>query len=407
LRILHLLNQRPDSTGSGIYVQAMIREAAACGHQNHLVAGIPSDGSGELDCIDSDQCCFVRFGGTGISYRIVGMSDVMPYPSTRWCDLTHAHLDEYQASFSKTLRAAVAAFQPDLIHSHHLWVVSSLARQLFPDIPMVTTCHGTDLRQFQNCPHLQKRVLAGCRGIDAVMALGQTQKNDIVELYGLLPEKVFVVGAGYNDRLFNEGRKPPPEPVQLIYAGKLSNAKGVPWMLRALAAVDAPVWRLHLVGGGSGAEKEECLRLASLLGERVVVHGAVPQTDLAREMKQSHLFVLPSFYEGLPLVVLEALASGCRIVVTDLPGVNEILGDVQADFIRLVPAPRLRFLDQPFPEDALRFERDLAAALQTQIRKAADRPQIDLSPIRKKMTRFSWPGIFQKVQAVYFQVVNR
>ena len=43
LKILHLLSQRPDSTGSGIYVQAMIREANACGYDNYLVAGVRSD----------------------------------------------------------------------------------------------------------------------------------------------------------------------------------------------------------------------------------------------------------------------------------------------------------------------------------------------------------------------------
>ena len=43
LKILHLLSQRPDSTGSGIYVQAMIREASAYGYDNYLVAGNCSD----------------------------------------------------------------------------------------------------------------------------------------------------------------------------------------------------------------------------------------------------------------------------------------------------------------------------------------------------------------------------
>ncbi|CAB1057229.1 glycosyl transferase, group 1 [Olavius sp. associated proteobacterium Delta 1] len=69
-----------------------------------------------------------------------------------------------------------------------------------------------------------------------------------------------VVGAGYNDKLFTQNIKPEPSPIQLVYAGKLSNAKGVPWLLRALAKIETPNWQLHLVGGGSGAEKENCLR---------------------------------------------------------------------------------------------------------------------------------------------------
>jgi glycosyltransferase involved in cell wall biosynthesis len=236
------------------------------------------------------------------------------------------------------------------------------------------------------------------------MALSAAQKADIMRLYGLPEEKVFVVGAGYNDRLFALKAKPKPDPVQLVYAGKLSNAKGVPWFLRALSTVASPAWRLHLVGGGSGKEKDQCLALARDMGDKVRVHGAVPQQRLADIMKQAHLFVLPSFYEGLPLVVLEGLASGCRIVSTDLPGVKELLGDVSADFISLVRTPRLKNLDQPYARDQKPFERRLARALQTQIEVAARCPDIDLAPVQKKMAAYTWSGIFNKVQAVYSRV---
>jgi glycosyltransferase involved in cell wall biosynthesis len=406
LRILHLLSQRPDSTGSGIYLQAMLREAAACNHNNFLIAGIQSDRPDDLDCIDQDQCMFVRFGETAISYQIVGMSDVMPYKSTQFCNLSQADLHIYETSFSHILKDAVAAFKPDIIHSHHLWIVSSLARRLFPGIPMVTTCHGSDLRQFQNCPHLQQQVLSGCRRLDAIMALSEAQKEEIVRLYNLPPGKIFVVGAGYNDKLFTSNIKPAPHPVQLAYVGKLSKAKGVPWFLRALRMIDSPEWQLHIVGSGSGEEKDDCLMLAKKLGERVVVHGALSQKRLAEIMRHSHIFVLPSFYEGLPLVLLEGLASGCRIIATDLPGVKEILGDLQTDFINLIKTPRLHFMDQPYREDENVFEQNLVKALQSQIHAAHRCPQIDLTLIQNKIKSFSWTGIFEKVQNVYFSVIK-
>ena len=301
----------------------------------------------------------------------------------------------------------LARWTPDLIHSHHLWLVSDLVRRLTPGIPMVTTCHGSDLRQFQNCPHLRAHVLEGCRGVDAVMALSEAQKADIRQLYGMPAEKIFVVGAGYNDRLFALEIKPEPDPVQIVYAGKLSNAKGVPWLLRSLAAITAPDWQLHLVGGGSGEEKDRCLALARRLGDRVTVHGAVSQQTLAGIMKAAHIFVLPSFYEGLPLVVLEALASGCRIVATDLPGVAELLGDAAADFISLVQTPRLINIDQPLAEDEAFFEQHLASALQSQIGAALRRPDIDLTPLQGKLAAYTWGGVYRKVQKVYDRVLEK
>jgi len=406
LKILHLLSQRPDSTGSGFYIQAMLREAKAKNHNNYLLAGIQPDWTPVLDSISEDKCSFVRFSGVDISYPIVGMSDVMPYQSKRFYDLTDEELFEYENSFTNKLKNVVKQFKPDIIHSHHLWILSSLARRTFPHLPIVTSSHGSDLRQFRKCLHLQKKVLSGCSKLDAIIALHEAHKKEIESLYNFPTDRIYVIGSGYNDVLFSQSNKPAHEPVQLTYAGKLSRAKGVPWLLRALSKIDSPAWQLHLVGGGSGAEKEECLNLARSLGGRVNIHGAIPQSELAQIVKHSHIFILPSFYEGLPLVILEALASGCRVIATDLPGIVELLRDIKTDYIRLVKTPRLHSIDSPLPEDEKIFEKNLENALNEQIGAALKQPMIDLSPIKEKIAAFSWPSIFEKVQSVYFEAIK-
>ena len=405
LKILHVLGQRPDATGSGIYLQSMMREAAAAGHDNVMIAGIQSDRDAELHGVTPEQCRFVRFNGEDIPFRIPGMTDIMPYPSTRFIDLSAAEIDTYEAVFRRVLTDTVAEFHPDIIHTHHLWLVSSLVRRLFPDIPVVTTCHGTDLRQFQNCVHLRDKVLRGCRDLNAALALSAAQKMDIEQLYQLPPEKVVVCGAGYNDGMFTAGAKPAPRPVQIVYAGKFWNAKGLPWLLKALKRIEALDWQLHMVGGGSGPENDECLRLANDLGERVTVHGLIPQARLAAIFKQAHLFVLPSFFEGLPLVVLEALASGCRVIANDLPGVKAVLGNVAVDFITLVPTPRLKKMDQPYPEDLPMFVQALVRALEFQMAGALRQPDIDPAPIADKLAAFTWRGVFAQVEKVYLGVM--
>lgn len=405
LKILHVLGQRPDSTGSGIYLQSMMREAAKCGHDNFMIAGIQPGSDIELHNVSLEQCRFVRFNGGDITFLIPGMTDIMPYPSTRFVDLSAQDIETYETVFARVLTDTVARFRPDIIHSHHNWLLSSLARRLFRNIPVVTTCHGTDLRQFQNCPHLREKVLSGCRRLDAAMVLNDAQKAYIEKNYRLPPEKVVVTGAGYNESMFTSGAKPTPRPVQLVYAGKLLNAKGLPWLLKALKTITTPAWRLHIVGGGSGREKEECMRLARDLGEQVVVHGQIPQACLAGIFNKAHIFVLPSLFEGLPLVVLEALASGCRVVATDLPGVMEVAGNVKADYITLVRTPRLRKMDQPYPEDLADFEQDLALALKVQMEGAIKRPRIDLSLLEDTLAAFTWKGVFDRVQEVYFNVL--
>ena len=405
LRILHLLSQRPDATGSGIYIQAMIREADKRGHHNYLLAGIQADKPANLECISETACSFVKFGGQDIPHRIVGMSDVMPYRSRRFRDLNEKELRVYEDRFSEKLKAAVNAFRPHIIHSHHLWIVSALARLIIPELPIVTTSHGSDLRQFQQCPHLQPKVLIGCHQLDGVMALSKSQKEDIARLYGISKEKIHVVGAGYDERLFSMGVKPDPNPVQLVYAGKLSNAKGVPWLLRAISRIDSPPWHLHLVGSGSGREKDTCLKLARSLGKRVSQYGAIPQRHLSGLLKRSHLFILPSFYEGLPLVVIEALASGCRVIANDLPGTSELVGDLRSKAIDLLQTPALKTIDSPNAQDGRNYEKELELALRRQIGLAIKEPLSMGSNLHEKLMPFTWSSVFDRVLQVYEGVI--
>ena len=405
-KILHLLSQRPDSTGSGIYVQAMLREASGRGHLNFLLAGIASGRKPSIEEISAETCAFVDFNGKDLPFDDVGMRDVMPYPSKRFCDLTDSELDSYEDCFAGKLRAVVNDFQPDIIHSHHLWIVTSVENRNYPELPMVTACHGTELRQLHNCPHLAQRVVEGCQKLEGVLALSKIQKSEVIETYGISDKRVHVAGAGYNAELFRPARKPPPRPVRIIYAGKLNRPKGVPWLLRALARLDDLDWQLHLVGSGSGPEKDECLRLAHKLKNRIVIHGALSQPQLADVMRSAHLLVLPSFFEGLPLVLLEALACGCRLIATSLPGVAEVLGGLNTDYVTLVETPRLKKVDKPFKEDEAQFENNLLKTIRQQIEAVIIEPQIDYSQIEDQIAAYSWGRVFKRIEPVYRAVLG-
>lgn len=406
MKILHLISQRPERTGSGMYVQAVIREAQRKGHENYLVAGVPDGPLPDLSGIGRERCAFVRFDGGDLPFPVVGMSDVMPYRSHRFSALLPGEIEAYEAAFSGVLTRAVAAFSPDLIHSHHLWLVSAYLRDLFPDIPVVTSCHGTELRQVALCPHLWERVRPSCARIDGVLALTRTQAGKIASLYGVPTERLHVVGGGYDEGRFVPEAKPAPPPVEILYAGKLSRAKGVLWLLRSLLRLTDLPWRLHLAGSGIGTEGDLCHNLAEGLGERVVFHGMLSHGDLAALMKRCHLFVLPSFFEGLPLVLLEALASGCRLVATSLPGVREVLGETAEAFIRLVDLPPLETVDAPYAADEPRLEAALAETLRKQVLGVMKTPACDAVAVRRILSPYTWSGVFERIERVYGEVIG-
>jgi glycosyltransferase involved in cell wall biosynthesis len=406
MKILHVLSQRPDSTGSGIYLQAMLREGAKQGYDNFLLAGLPKGETLHLTGLRPEGCHFVYFRGGNLSCEIVGMSDVMPYPSKRWRDLSAWEVERYEQAFGAKLMSLVQDIRPDLIHSHHLWILTALTRRIFPELPVVATCHGSDLRQFHFCDHLRDRVEADCRQLHRILALSRAQKSDILRLFGVPEKMVEVIGAGYNQSLFYPEAKSSPDPVEIVYVGKLSRAKGVPWFLQALGRLLHQPWFLHLVGGGTGAEKEEVLALARRLGTRVRIHGPLPQENMAAILRQAHLAVLPSFFEGLPLVVLEALAAGCRLVATALPGVVELLEGCPGETISLVLRPRLKSQDQPYEEDEEVFVRELAKALESQIQAAQRQPDQALTKVSHVLDYYSWPTVFARVARVYQAVTG-
>jgi glycosyltransferase involved in cell wall biosynthesis len=406
MKILHLISQHPESTGSGFYIRNIIRHAGGAGHQNFLIAGISGDMQPELDCIDTVSCRFVSFDRGTLDFTIPGMSDVMPYPSTVFGSLSSAQLDAYELEFQEVIQAAVLDFSPDIIHSHHLWLASAVARRCFPDIPMVTSCHSTDLRQFVQCEHLRGRVLPHCREIDRVLALGRDQADNIRQIYGIPEDRINIVGGGFDETLFTVGLKDGPSPVQLLYAGKLSFAKGVDVLLRAFQGMDNGDFHLHLAGSGSGEEERHCLELAEKSRGSVTVHGRLSQQELALLMGKCHIFVLPSFYEGLPLVLLEAMACGCRIVATDLTGCRELLAEAAADLVEFVRLPELQQVDRPRPEDEQLIEKRLIEAVRAMQARVATAATPDREAIERVISRFSWEMVFNRINKAYESVID-
>lgn len=403
MRILYLLSQRPNSTGSGFYVRALIKEAYASGHSCFLVSGISEKSEPDTAALAAKDCSFVCFESDDLPFSIPGMSDVMPYKSTRFRDMTEKEIDNYENSFKKNISKAVAEFKPDIIHSNHLWIMSAITRDLFPEIPMITSCHGTDLRQLNNCVHLRKKVIESCRKIDRIIALSQIQKKEIANLYNIPENKIIVAGNGFNDKLFVPAKKPDTPPVNILYAGKLSASKGVLWLLESLALLKnlKTSFHLYLAGAGTGNEHEKCQRLVEKIKDKVTVCGALKQNELGKLMQKSHIFILPSFFEGLPLVIFEALASGCRIITSSLPGTKEITANASPGLIRFIELPKLETIDSPFESDMPVLIEKLAGILKEEIEKTILKADIERNEAEKIISKYTWKEVFKRIEAVY------
>src|SRR6056297_2561368 len=119
---------------------------------------------------------------------------------------------------------------------------------------------------------------------------------------------------------------PAPEvPGHLLFVGRLASVKGVPVLLEALQGLIAEYPDLRLTLVGDGPERAALEARAQGLGEHVNFVGYKSQDEVAALLREATLLVLPSFAEGLPVVLLEALAARVPVVTTRIAGVAELV----------------------------------------------------------------------------------
>jgi alpha-1,3-mannosyltransferase len=134
--------------------------------------------------------------------------------------------------------------------------------------------------------------------------------------------------------------EPTPEPGRILVFGRIDTHKGHADLLRALASVGG-AWTLDVVGAGPEALIAELQALASELGlaERVRWHGEVDDDTLKSMLSRAWLVCFPSQFEGFGLALVEAMAAGCNVLVSDLPTHHEILGEGLEELVTDFQAP--------------------------------------------------------------------
>jgi glycosyltransferase involved in cell wall biosynthesis len=194
---------------------------------------------------------------------------------------------------------------------------------------------------------------------DAVVAVSDFGRS---QLYRWIPHtswpKVHVVRCGVDAAFLAAGPQPIADNRRLVCVGRLAEQKGQLLILDALAALDAEGVKVELVLAGDGpmrAEIERRLRDLGIDGS-VRITGWMSNDDVRRELLGARALLLPSFAEGLPVVLMEALALGRPAITTYVAGIPELVEDGVSGW--LIPAGSVdalarairRALDTPVEE---------------------------------------------------------
>lgn len=230
---------------------------------------------------------------------------------------------------------------------------------------------------------LYKRFLLGwtLRAATRVIVLTPSQARFIEDTHRVRPENIAILPNGVHPSFFQARRPVPMEgPFRLLFVGRLAAQKNVPLLISALQEVKTDT---ELVIAGDGDLRPELAALADGSAAKIRFVGTQRRSELLDWYAWADAFVMTSEREGMPLVLLEAMASGLPIIAADAPGISEF---VRHDGLLVAPMP---------------------SAIAAAIDRLCGDPQLRRTLSTKSSTlasQYSWERLIQRLTMLYDEV---
>jgi glycosyltransferase involved in cell wall biosynthesis len=298
----------------------------------------------------------------------------------------------------RTARIVARRSRATVMHGH--WVIpgGATAAAARPSLPLVLSLHGSDIyvaetlrpaRRVAGIVFRRAGAITACSDDLAQRAIALGAERDRVEVvpYGVDPDRF------RPDPVVRAARRAalgitPQTPV-LFAAGRLVRKKGFEYLIDALAKVPLESGLIAVIAGAGDLAGELAARAsAANLADRVRFLGDLPQNEVAAWLATADMVAIPSVRDdsgnGLPNIVLEALASGTPLITTPAGGIGSVVEHGRTGL--LVP------------------ERDstaLASAMSALVADAAERERLGLAARDAASARFGWERVAVRLEAAY------
>lgn len=405
MKVLHVLAQLPSRTGSGVYYSNMIEGFKKYNYEQRAIFGYQDEY--HWDILDNKYQYPVVFKSEELPFPIVGMSDVMPYENTIYSSMTEEMVDMWKKAFRERLEKVKEDFNPDIIFAHHLWILTSLVREVFPDSKIIGLCHNTDLRQAKMNPHLKNKYVDKIHELDYVFSASEQQKDEIVEIYDIERNKLIAVGGGFNQDIFYPPKeKTYADKIRLVFCAKIDPSKGIYELIEVYKSLGLEDVTLDIIGSPDEENKKKIEKYIDS-DSSIRVYNVKNQVALGDELREKDIFIMPSYYEGLGLMAIESLACGLYVVTTEIEALMTLLGEEikKSGIIKYVPLPRIYDTDKPVKEDLPEFKENLKEAILSQIEKVREKKECH-KKMEDKIKSFSWEGLVHNMNNIIDSIVQ-
>lgn len=325
-----------------------------------------------------------------------------------------------------TMVPAVAG--ADVVHSH-TWYANFAGHlsSMLHGIPHVVSAHSLEPMRPWKAEQLGGGYAISSfiertayEGAAAVIAVSEGMRKDVLASYPQLdPAKVHVVHNGidaqawapdHSDAALEIARRHgvDPERPSIVFVGRITRQKGVPFLLRAMRQVPANVQLVFCAGAPDTPEilaEVEGL-IDQLRAERdgvVWIPDMLPREKVVALLSQATTFVCPSVYEPLGIVNLEAMACEAAVVATATGGIPEVVVDGETGW--LVPIEQVND-GTGTPVDPDTFVADLARALTEATSDVEEARRRGRAGRQRAVEHFGWGAIAERTQQVYATVLE-
>ena len=403
MNVLFLTNEYPPRVygGAGVHVDYLSRELCAL--------------------MDIRVFAFGRHDGSPACPWVTGFE---LDPSKFKCP---PHLQSVFGAIARCLDFNTTHIDPNIQVVHcHTWYshFGGILAKLIYGIPMVLTVHSLEpLRPWKReqlgggyefSSWVEKTAMEMA---DAVIAVSEDTKRDVLRLFNVPEERVKVIHNGIDpheyhrvdatDALVKFGIDPTVPYV--LFVGRVTRQKGIVHLVRAIQHFDHG-FQVVLVGGAPDtpeieAEMKQALEQVRRHRDGVFWVDHVSRKDVLLQLySHAAVFCCPSIYEPFGIINLEAMACETAVVASAVGGIKEVV--VHGETGYLVPV-KLQ-TEAPFePVDAPRYSADLAARVNQLMADPALRRRFAAAGRQRVVDHFSWRAIAEETKALYQTIIDR
>lgn len=327
-------------------------------------------------------------------------------------------------TFGVDLAMAQDCAGANVVHSHTWYAnFAGFSAQQLHGIPHVISAHSLEPLR----PWKAEQLGGGYRlssfaertayeNADAIIAVSAGMRADILRAYPhATPEKVHVVHNGIDVTEWKPSTATDvherfgidPGAPTVVFVGRITRQKGLPYLLRALRNLDRGVQVVLCAGAPDTPEiaAEVASLTAELQRERdgiFLISEMLPRHELTQILSHATTFVCPSVYEPLGIVNLEAMACGLPVVGTATGGIPEVIVDGETG--TLVPLAQKQD-GTGTPLNPEQFISDLSAALNDMVRNPDRAKAMGQAAMQRAREHFSWRSIGERTMDVYRSVL--